>query len=81
MVRVIDMLSLLEGATSAIENPGDSSSSRGIDAKSRFKQKKLVMIKNDGNGNPSERQKYMVNPAGPRLFPIFSDSDILDLDR
>jgi hypothetical protein len=57
------------------------SASRCRGAKTRFKHRKLMMIKNDSNENPSERQKYPVNPAGLSLFPVFSTHDILDLDR
>jgi hypothetical protein len=39
-------------------------------------QKKLMMIKDDGNRNLIQREKYTVNSAELPLFPNFSNINI-----
>jgi hypothetical protein len=40
-----------------------------------------MMIKNDSNGNPVKKWRYMVNSAALPLFPIFSSLNISHLSQ
>jgi hypothetical protein len=44
-------------------------------------EKKLMMDKNDDNGNVMKRSKYPVSSARLRLFPNFSNINIFDFFR